>query len=358
MVALELARAGRRCVLLEARTAPHHKVCGEFISSEAIHYLMQHSIDVYSLGAVALETVRLVLPSAVVERKLPFPACSLTRMRLDEEMLQHAMLSGADIQRGNRVEELTKSDGLWCVRVRDGRSLGAADVFLATGKHDLRGWARPEGTHRGLVAFKQYYRLTPQQHQELGNAAELFPFQGGYAGLQPVECSRVNLCLVIHSTYFKKLGSNWDGLLSSLVRQFPHLERRLDGADALLERPLAASHIPYGHLQGSSIQEMWPVGDQAAVIPSFCGDGMAIALHSGAAAAQHFLSGRSPESYQRQLRRQLGNRLALATSLSQLMVACPRAAEIVRVFPAMLSGIAGMTRIPDRALRGALPSTA
>ena len=39
MVAMRLASAGREVVLLEKEREAHHKVCGEFLSREAIHYL-------------------------------------------------------------------------------------------------------------------------------------------------------------------------------------------------------------------------------------------------------------------------------------------------------------------------------
>jgi flavin-dependent dehydrogenase len=42
---------------------------------------------------------------------------------------------------------------------------------------------------------------------------------------------------------------------------------------------LAIASIPYGYVQNRSIG-LWCIGDQAAVIPSFSGDGIAIALHS------------------------------------------------------------------------------
>lgn len=351
MVALELASAGRKSVLLERSRAAHHKVCGEFLSGEAVHYLARHRIDLPALGAVALHSVRLALRSGIVESRLPFAAYSLTRSVLDEELLRCAAVAGVDVQRNAAVENLQHEHGEWCALVRDGRSFRSKDIFLATGKHDLRGYPRPAGTHRGLVAFKMYYRLTAEQHAQLGNSVELILFPGGYAGLQPVEGGRVNLCLLVTGRCLKSAGNSWAGLVPYLLRHATHLEERLHGATPLLDTPLTASHIPYGHTQGSSPDGLWHLGDQAAVIPSFCGDGMAIALHSGAVAAHHFLKGDRAETYQLQLRSQLGRRLALATRLSRLMVAWPEAAQIVRLAPGLLSRIASMTRIPSAALR-------
>ena len=56
MVALRLASAGRDVVLLEKESGLHHKVCGEFLSPEAIDYLRQAGINPLDLGATSVRT--------------------------------------------------------------------------------------------------------------------------------------------------------------------------------------------------------------------------------------------------------------------------------------------------------------
>jgi flavin-dependent dehydrogenase len=43
--AIELARAGKKVLLLEKEGQAHHKVCGEFISCEAEYYLSALGFD-------------------------------------------------------------------------------------------------------------------------------------------------------------------------------------------------------------------------------------------------------------------------------------------------------------------------
>ena len=350
MAALELARAGRHVVLVEKSKGPHDKVCGEFLSRESLHYLKRHKVDLLALGAVPIESVRLITKHFAGQAELPFAAMSLTRRKLDEELLRLAALTGVEVHRNACVNSLEREGSTWSAYLRDGRVLQARHALLATGKHDLRGWTRPQGTHRGLVGFKMYYRLTADQALELGHAVELILFPGGYAGLQPVEQGAANLCLLIHEDRLRQAGSNWAGLLAHLLEHSPGLAKRLRGATPLLGAPLAAASIPYGHMQRTASDDLWRVGDQAAVIPSFCGDGMAIALHSGALAAAHLLQGHTADAYQRRLHQQLSLRLWAATRLSQALVSRPQVAGLVRVFPALLAHIALVTRIPDSAL--------
>lgn len=350
MAALRLAGAGRRVTLVEKSRAAHHKVCGEFLSFESLHYLQQQGISVPSLGGVPIHSVRLASRSVVAQAELPFAAYSLTRRCLDEHLLQRAEQVGAEVLRGVAVTSLAREQGSWLARLQDGRELRADDALLATGKHDLRGWPRPAGTHHGLVGFKMYFGLSEQQHAALGDAVELILFPGGYAGLQPVEDGTANLCLLIHTDRLRTLPAGWPSVLAHTTEHAPPLARRLQGAEALLDAPLAASQIPYGHVQRDAQEGLWRIGDQAAVIPSFCGDGMAIALHSAALASQYLLAGHNANDYQRRLYRQLASRIAVATRLSQTLVSLPQVAGLLRVAPALLPRIAAATRIPRRAL--------
>src|SRR6202453_2224154 len=76
---IALARKGRRVTLIEREPTPRHKVCGEFLSGEALEDLHALGIDVASLGAVPINHVRLAAAKRAAEAPLPFPAASLTR---------------------------------------------------------------------------------------------------------------------------------------------------------------------------------------------------------------------------------------------------------------------------------------
>ncbi len=350
LCALKLAKAGREVTLLEKSTGAHDKVCGEFLSREALHYLHGHGINVAAHGAEPVRTVRLAGNGFCTEAALPFPAFSLTRRCLDELLLHAAAKAGVTVRRGHAVTSVARQGSGWQISVRDGGPLTAATVLLATGKHDLHGLQRPPGRHAGLLGFKMYFRLSPQQHARLGDAVELILFPSGYAGLQPVEGGRVNLCLLVRADQYRTCGATWPALLAHMTTGSAHLRERLDGAVALLPAPLSVASIPYGFVRQASEDGIWRLGDQAAVIPSFCGDGMAIALHSGALAAERLLQGRSASLYQQELASQMNVRLRLATELSKLMVERPWATNLARPFPNLLTRIARMTRIPDKSL--------
>ena len=179
---------------------------------------------------------------------------------------------------------------------------------------------------------------------------ELHLFPGGYAGLEPIEDGRANLCLVAD---LHRMGlSAFTDLLEAIRRACPPLDRRLSGAQFLWPRPLAISAIPYGHVAKAD-DGLWRLGDQAAVIPSFAGDGLGIALHSAHAAAAAFLAGEPAAAYQKRLAADLGPRVKGAALLSRLLIqpwAQGVAVGLTRLRPQLLSATAAHTRIPQRAL--------
>lgn len=351
MVGLRLAAAGREVLLLERERTAHHKVCGEFLSPEAVEYLSQAGIDPRALGAQSIRFLRLAAKQRLVETELPFTALSLSRCVLDEAMLANASQHGCIVERGAFVESLVDRDGSWIAQLRGGESVRSSTVFLASGKHDLHGLERRLGTHGDLVGFKLHWRLEPAQTDALREFMDLFLFTGGYGGLSLVEDDIANLCLVVRRSVLRKTGG-WPELLASIQAENMHIAGRLRGATPLWDRPLAVSSIPYGHLAGRSLG-LWCVGDQAAVIPSFTGDGMSIAVHSAALAAQMYLAGERADLYQERLHTHLKRGMGLATTLSRALVSNfgrTLAPAGLSVFPGVMNWIANATRIPEKAL--------
>ena len=167
-----------------------------------------------------------------------------------------------------------------------------------------------------------------------------------------------NLCLVVRRGQLRKLGG-WTELLASILADNLHIKKRLQNAKPLWERPLAISSIPYGYLAGRPFS-LWCVGDQAAVIPSFTGDGMSIALHSAALATEMYLAGESAGQYYLRLHEQLRRSMSLATLLSRTMVtgAGRNLAPFgLSFFPGAMRWIAASTRVPKQARLANLTSS-
>ena len=326
--ACHLARAGHAPLVIEREGGAHHKICGEFLSVETVAELRGLGIEPLALGAKAIGEVRLIHGLRIARTRLPFDALSLSRHRLDEALLTRAVALGARLERGRgvaRVEDVANRDG----------------VFIATGKHALRGVERARGG--GLTGLKMYYRLTPAQAAALGNAVELVLFAGGYAGLQLVEDGIANLCLLTRDPA--------DGMAGAVARA-PHLTLRLEGGEPLLARPMAIANLPYGMVADAEPRHpgRFRLGDQFAMIPSFTGDGMGIALSTARWAAEAWAEHGAPgaEAYARTTRRRLRGQVRLATGLAGIglfRATGPWVAALANIWPTVMKELALATRV-------------
>lgn len=348
--ALLLARGGRRVTLIEREAGPHDKVCGEFLSVEAVRDLAALGLDTAALGAVSIDKVRIAAGQRQVSAPLGFRAHGLSRRILDEALLETAARAGARIERGVRVT------GIEAGRAETARGgLSARNVLLATGKHDVHGFARSQVSLRPApadhIGFKMHWRVSPAVAAKVGSAVELVLFEGGYAGLQRVAGDVINLCLVIRRNAFRQLGANWQALLARLERE-PFITSRLADAEPLFARPLAIANLPYGFLcrpDAGCAQGIYRLGDQAAMTASLTGDGMAIALRSARLAVRAIEAGEPAEAYHAYIAAHAGGQVRRAMAIqraSRHAVPVSAALALARWLPGLIPALAGATRLP------------
>ena len=243
------------------------------------------------------------------------------------------------------------TSNIWQATLDDGTTCEAPTVFLATGKHDLRGHARPKDPDR-WVAFKTYFRLAPAQAAELARASELMLYPGGYGGIQPVEGGIANLCCVVQQRHLARVGYRWENFLAKMQQDCPHLAMRLAGAEPLLDKPITITHIPYGYIRRTTEDGLYCVGDQAAVIPSFTGDGISIALHTARCAVAAYLADEPAPLFQAKLRSALLPQMRLAEFAADgLNNSLARAVLpfCLRVWPGVMRVTARLTRVAQHA---------
>jgi flavin-dependent dehydrogenase len=349
-----LAAAGRDVLLIERNAQPTDKICGEFISAEAERYLARLGIDLLALGAHPITQVRLVHRDRIASASLPFAGYGLSRRVLDEALLHRASALGAEIRRGEALRLRQQRDPI-ILDSSSGVELRPKALFLATGKHDLRGLRRTTKQPEDLVGFKIHLRLDPSQSLALGGSVELIMLPDGYAGLQLIENNCANLCLLVSTARLARVGGTWNNLFADLLHCEPHLRVRLSGAGSLFS-PLSISRVPYGFVHAATQADppaIFRLGDQMGVIPSFTGDGMSIAMHSAMVAASCHLSGKTAADYHHRLRRDIFAQIKRATMLRYIATSAPGRAGLMYVASAWPAGMrlaARLTRVPPSVL--------
>lgn len=300
--AILLARGGAKPRLLDRNRGVHDCVCGGFLGWDALASLDRLGLDVAALGARRITRLRVVVGTRVAEAALPHAAAGFSRAALDAALLVLADRAGAGIERGVTIRRIADDRTL---HLADGTALTSEALFLATGKTDLRGLPRPRDAAGPDPAIG--LRAILPHDPALAGLIELHLFPGGYAGLLHQE-DGTNLCLSVRRSRFAAAGSDPASLVADLARVAPRLADRVRDPGPWS----AIAAIPYGWRATAATPGLFRLGDQAAVIASLAGDGVAIALASARAATEVYLKGGTAADFQPAFARRARRPLAIA----------------------------------------------
>jgi flavin-dependent dehydrogenase len=294
--AIELARGGAEPLLVDRDVQAGDALCGGFLSWRTVERLRGLGVEPAALDAHPVERLLLFGEGRPVEIALPRRAFGLSRKALDTALRRRAVEAGAELT----VDTVRRIDGL---RVTSrAHEWVAESLFLATGKHDVRGSGRPRSAKDPALGLR--LRLSPSKGlaKRLARTIELHLFDGGYAGVVLQEDGSANVCLAVRKTLIGEAGADPYELLARLAANHPHFALRLEPGwrEARVD---TIGSVPYGWSARDTEPGVFRLGDQAAVIPSLAGEGIDIAITSGMAAAEAWLAGGAGAAsrYQREM---------------------------------------------------------
>ena len=339
--AIHLAMHGRPALIVERSSGPRDVVCGGFLGWDALASLRRLGLDPEALGARPICRLRLVSRRRTIEADLPHPAAGLSRRTLDAALIAAAEQAGAEILRGRAVRAAEGTQ----VRLEDGEEISAGTLLLATGKHELRGLERGAAIAEAPIGLRAALQPDATLARQLQGVIELHLFDDGYAGMLIQDDGQVNLCLSASRTRLKAAGGI-EALVASLCDELPGFRNRL--ASGAAGDYSAVAGIPYGWRARTTLPHLYRIGDQAAVIASLAGDGIAIALKSGRSAAQALIEGRPAPQWQRRFARRSFRPVASSEALrglAETQVTREPLLALLGRLPALASLGARLTRI-------------
>jgi len=267
--AITAAREGFDVALLECGSFPRHKVCGEFVSGEALPLLKALIENDELLSAVPLvKKARVFLDDRVVDFRIEPAAASLSRYALDLGLWRSAIAEGVWSRDRTRVTAVHRDRSLFSVQL-EGERLRARVVINATGR-----WSNLLRSQRvnsqNWIGLKQHFlEDCPSPN------CDLYFFPGGYCGVQSLGNGTTNVAAMVRADIARSL--------TSVFQQNRDLMKRSrnwqPASEAVATSPLLFS--PPRTSAGGTVL----VGDAAAFIDPFAGDGISMALHSGRTAA-------------------------------------------------------------------------
>ncbi len=279
--AITLARGGARPLLLDRDAEPGDALCGGFLSWRTGQALARLGLDPAELGAHRVDRLVLHAGTRRAEVALPGHGYGISRRALDGALRRRAVAAGARFE----TERIRSVEGSTAIGA--GREWRAGTLFLASGKHDVRGVHRSRTSADPALGLRVRLAANETTRRLVGTAIELHLFDGGYAGLVLQEDGSANVCLAVRKSRLVAAGGDPAALIASLGDQHPRFGERLAGlADAHVDTIAA---VPYGWIATETQPGLYRLGDQAAVIPSLAGEGMGIALASGVEAGCHWL---------------------------------------------------------------------
>jgi menaquinone-9 beta-reductase len=329
--AITAARTGQRVLVLDKDEFPRHKVCGEFISFESTRLLRSLLPPLDPRSFPEIQRVRLFRGEQVYEGVLRSPALSIARYDLDAMLLDAARQGAAEVRLRQRVLQVTQQHNRFTIATEAGE-VDARHVINASGRWSELREDRSLPSDR-WIGIKQHFA-----EADAPASTDLYFFPGGYCGVQPISAERINVSALVRAQDARTMAE--------VIVRSDALTRRSHGWTPVSETITTAPIVfgpPYPVSRG-----MANVGDAAAFIDPFLGDGIAIAVQTGALAVQCLMNG-GLERYRGEYMRWVApalRRAALLRSLSRSSLAWQTM---------KLPGVLGMTA---RATRVHIPLSA
>jgi flavin-dependent dehydrogenase len=359
-LAIRLAMYGCKVALIEQQKFPRDKLCGEFISPECIDHFQELGIGerIKSSGGVFLQETVFYSPKG---RKFSIPsnwfggkAFSLSRARMDNELLRRAIEVGVDVFTETRITDFSFSkdrlDSLKLTCKEQNEKVEASIFIDATGRRryvskkvtqirelpeitKTKKFRKMKSSAKKLVAFKVHL-LNAKSSRE---TCEIYLYDGGYGGLSPIEDGLYNLCFIVREDQARI----YKGDALRLMREVICSNRR---ATMTLEKVEIVSTWHSTTLQNfgcgsvATVQNLFAVGDAAGFIDPFTGSGILIALESSKLLAQIIRQHKAEfprdfmkfrQSYEQAYKAKFGKRFGLCNFLRFLAFSSPLLVESI-----------------------------
>lgn len=278
--AIVAARNGASVLLREKGGFPRHKVCGEFVSAESLDLLRTLLVpDLRTLISIApgIQQTRMFAHGTQLEAEIDPPAASITRFDLDAALWSSCIQNGVDARSESAV---CKVDGTGPFRVAVGNEVIEARALInASGR-----WSNFASVSQRAQAAKERWIGVKAHFLEAQAPAsvDLYFFDGGYCGVQPVGPSangsgtRINACAMVRADVATTL--------QEVLECHPELLARSRAWQSLMP-PVSTSPLVF-HEPEPLQNRILKVGDSATFVDPFVGDGISLALRSGALASQ------------------------------------------------------------------------
>ena len=274
--AIHLSKFGKSVLLIEKKSYPKQKVCGEYISNEVLLYLNYLDCNPFEFGAVKIDNFQLsTTNNKLISAKLPLGGFGISRFTLDFELSKKAITNGVVILQ-DAVLNINFKDEKFKVATKENNTFTSKIAIGSFGKRSTldvqlnRKFIQKKSPYLGIKLHVK------GNHQK--DIVALHNFKGGYCGVSKVENDVINLCYITSYTSFKKF-KNIDDFQDHIVFKNHFLKEIFKNAKPLFAKPLTISQISFESKELVQNHLIF-CGDAAGMIHPLCGNGMSMAIQS------------------------------------------------------------------------------
>ncbi|WP_234364006.1 NAD(P)/FAD-dependent oxidoreductase [Lunatibacter salilacus] len=291
-----LAKSGRDVLLVEKKSYPFHRVCGEYISNEVSAFLVEEGLFPTALGPSTLTRFRLSsINGRVAEMPLDLGGFGISRFGFDHFLYEKCKAMGVNFLLNTQVSDVVEpKESLFELSLDTGSTVTASFVLGAFGKRSKidKALKRPFFAKRSPFIGVKYHVRTLHEPDMVA----LHNFEGGYCGINKVEDDIFNICYLANRHLLKKHGSIAAMETEALFKN-PQLAKLFNESEFLWEKPEVINEINFCTKKPVE-NNILMLGDAAGMITPLCGNGMAIAIHTGKLAAEAILAHNSLKKIQ------------------------------------------------------------
>ncbi|HKW66305.1 MAG TPA: FAD-dependent oxidoreductase [Terriglobales bacterium] len=269
--AITSARSGARVLILEQGRFPRHKVCGEFVSAESLSLLKSLLPDTRLVDhAPRIPAARIFLDGRQLYARIHPPAASISRFDLDLALWRAAEQAGAEARLQTPVQRLSGNGPF--VLEAPGAAFEGRSVINASGRWSTLS-PRLASPQKWLGIKAHFHEPSPPC------SVDLYFVKSGYCGVQPLGPDLINVSAMVRAEAATTLPDilSLHPALAARSRCWRPATEPVATSPLFLRRPEPLR----GHILLA--------GDAAGFVDPFVGDGIALALRTGAAATQSLL---------------------------------------------------------------------
>lgn len=281
-----LAYEGWSVSLFEKKRYPFHRVCGEYISNEALPFLQAKGLFPAEFNPEKINRFQLTsVNGKSAEISLGMGGFGISRYSFDNFLYKKAIAAGVTVHCDTSVEDVQYTNDDFVLKTSDNTTDHEYRSRLVIGAYGKRSKLDHTFNRQFVKRRSPYVGVKYHIHidHEPGLIA-LHNFKNGYCGISNVEGGKTNLCYLTHRNNMKRFGNVKD-MEEAVLSVNPFLRSIFQRAEILPDKPEVINEISFETKEPVE-HHILMAGDAAGMIAPLCGNGMAMAIHAAKIATE------------------------------------------------------------------------